>query len=143
MAAADWPALLRAAVDGHGLRAVYQPIVDLARGTVAGYEALIRFDGYPVRGPEPWFTAAMTYGYSAELQAAALRTALADRAGLPPNCFLTVNIGPEVLHTDVVRRVWADTGDLRGLIVELTEHATSTTTPRWNRISTGSARPAR
>src|SRR5690349_6381758 len=93
----DWPTLLRSAVTGHGLRAVYQPIVDLARAVVVGYEALIRFVDYPVANPEHWFAAAREHGLGAELQAAALRAALTNRAALPRNCFLTVNIGPEVL----------------------------------------------
>jgi EAL domain-containing protein (putative c-di-GMP-specific phosphodiesterase class I) len=118
----DWPELLRCAVEGVGLRAVYQPIVDLARGTVVGYEALTRFEGYPVDSPAPWFAAAHEHGCSAELQAAALRAALAERGSLPRNCFLTVNVGPEVLAHPIIRKVWADEGDLRGLVVELTEH---------------------
>ena len=118
----DWPGMLRSAVEDCGLRAVYQPIADLARGVVVGYEALIRFVGYPVRSPDPWFAAAHEHGLSADLQAAALRAAFADRDGLPPSCFLTVNIGPEVLDTEVVRQVWQDQGDLRGVVVELTEH---------------------
>ncbi|MEV4639901.1 EAL domain-containing protein [Actinoplanes sp. NPDC049548] len=118
----DWPGMLRSAIAGHGLHAVYQPIVDVARGVVVGYEALTRFAGHPVRSPEPWFAAAHEHGLSAELQAAALRAGFAQRASLPANCFLTVNIGPEVLDADVVRAVWRDQGDLRGVIVELTEH---------------------
>jgi EAL domain-containing protein (putative c-di-GMP-specific phosphodiesterase class I) len=119
----DWPAMLRTALDGCGMRAVYQPIIDLTRGVAVGYEALIRFVGYPIRNPEPWFAAAREHGLSAPLQAAALRAALADRDTLPADCFLTVNIGPEVLHTREVRSVWQDHPDLRGIIVELTEHA--------------------
>lgn len=114
--------MLRAAAAGHGLHAVYQPIIDVARGVGVGYEALTRFVGYPVRSPEPWFAAAHEHGLSAELQAAALRAAFAHRASLPANCFLTVNIGPEVLDAGVVRAVWREQGDLRGVIVELTEH---------------------
>jgi EAL domain-containing protein (putative c-di-GMP-specific phosphodiesterase class I) len=118
----DWPEMLRAAVNGDGVRSVYQPIVDLARGTVVGYEALVRFDGYPVTNPEAWFTAARVHGYNAELQAVAMRTALIDRPSLPANCFLTVNVGPEVLRHGAIQRILADEGSLGGLIIELTEH---------------------
>jgi EAL domain-containing protein (putative c-di-GMP-specific phosphodiesterase class I) len=118
----DWPDMLESAIRGDGVRAVYQPIVDVARGRVVGYEALTRFEGYRVSNPELWFAAAGRHGRGAELQAAALRTALAERTGLPRNCFLTVNVGPEVLNHPAIRKVWADEGDLRGLVVELTEH---------------------
>lgn len=119
--ATDWPEMLRTAIEGAGLRAVYQPIVDVTRGIVVGYEALTRFVGYPIRNPEPWFAAAHTHGLSAQLQATALRTALAERSGLPAGCFLTVNVSPDVLHERAIKRVWADEGTLDGLIVELTE----------------------
>ncbi|MFI5495136.1 EAL domain-containing protein [Actinoplanes sp. NPDC051859] len=114
--------MLRAILGGHGLHTVYQPIIDVARGVVVGYEALTRFSGFPVSGPELWFAAARKHGCSAELQAAALRSALPRQHILPPNCFLTVNIGPEVLDHEAVRQVWAEHGDLRGVVVELTEH---------------------
>ena len=75
--------MLRTALDGCGMRAVYQPIIDLTRGVTVGYEALIRFVGYPIRNPGPWFAAAREHGLNAPLQAAALRAALADRDTLP------------------------------------------------------------
>lgn len=117
----DWPTMLRTALDGCGMRAVYQPIIDLTRGDTVGYEALIRFVGYPIRNPEPWFAAARQHGLSAPLQAAALRAALTHRDTLPANCFLTVNISPDVLHTPDIQAVWQDEGNLHGIIVELTE----------------------
>jgi sensor c-di-GMP phosphodiesterase-like protein len=40
--------LLDEAIAGRGVRSVYQPIVDLERCTVAGFEALTRFDIGPI-----------------------------------------------------------------------------------------------
>jgi hypothetical protein len=88
------------------LSAAYQPIVDTARGTVVGYEALARFPGFAEKNPETWFAAARRRGKAEELEAAALRTALAARATLPPNCFLTLNVSPELLPTESIRSVW-------------------------------------
>jgi EAL domain-containing protein (putative c-di-GMP-specific phosphodiesterase class I) len=121
-AALDWPHMLQWAIEGCGVRAVYQPIVDLDRRTIAGYEALVRFVGYPVRQPEPWFAIAAEHGCDDELQAAALRESLAARHALPPGCFLTVNIHPGALRTTAVRRLWAGQSDLDGLVIELTAH---------------------
>lgn len=118
----DWEAMLAGAVDAVGVQPVFQPIVDVARGTVAGYEALIRFPGYSVRNPETWFAAAHEAGVGADLQAMALRLGLQSRERLPQNTFLTVNIGPEVLTDPAVRAVFAEAGRLDGLVVELTEH---------------------
>lgn len=103
------------------LRMNFQPIVDTARGTVVGYEALARFSGPPHATPDRWFAVARAAGIGAELEARALRTALEARPLLPPNCFLTVNVGPEALLTATIATVFADAGDLRGVVVEITE----------------------
>lgn len=116
-----WDSLLASACRGEGLAAAYQPIVDTARGAVVGYEALARFPGYAEKNPEAWFAAAREHGKAAELESAALRIALKARAALPANCFLTLNVSPELLTSEDIRRVWRDEGALGGLIVELTE----------------------
>jgi EAL domain-containing protein (putative c-di-GMP-specific phosphodiesterase class I) len=115
------PEDLDAVIGGQGLHAEFQPIIDLARASVVGYEALARFDG-PVRSPLPWFESAAKHDRMAELEAAALRTSLDAHAILPVNTFLTVNIGPGSLDSPAVREVWADHPSLGGVIVELTEH---------------------
>lgn len=120
-AAPGWDALLDAVARGDGLCAAYQPIVDTTRGSVVGFEALARFEGFAEKNPEAWFSAARARGRSAELEAAALRTALRARGSLPANCFLTVNVSPDLLSSADVRRVWREAGDLGGLVVELTE----------------------
>lgn len=117
----DWGELLAAACSGDGLACFYQPIVDTSRGTVVGYEALARFPGFAEKNPEVWFSAARAHGRAAELESAALRTALEARSSLPPNCFLTLNVSPELLITEEIRSVWRDEGNLGGLVVELTE----------------------
>jgi EAL domain-containing protein (putative c-di-GMP-specific phosphodiesterase class I) len=103
------------------LRMDFQPIIDTARGTVVGYEALARFSGPPHATPDRWFAVARAAGVGAELEARALRVALEARSALPPNCFLSINVGPEALLAAPVRTVFADAGDLRGVVVEITE----------------------
>lgn len=105
------------------LRTVYQPIVDLQRATVAGYEALTRFELAPRLGPDRWFALAHEAGLGARLEAAALRSALAGRAALPPNCFLTLNVIPDSLLADEVLDLLSGIADLRGIVIELTEQA--------------------
>ncbi|MHA7240195.1 EAL domain-containing protein [Arthrobacter sp. TMS1-12-1] len=112
---------LAAACRGQGITSAYQPIIDTARGTVVGYEALVRFPDYGEKNPEVWFARARREGCAAELEAAALRSAFTHRRTLPSNCFLTVNVSPALLASPLVRRVWAEQGDLGGLVVELTE----------------------
>jgi EAL domain-containing protein (putative c-di-GMP-specific phosphodiesterase class I) len=110
------------ACSGPGVvRMDFQPIVDTARGTVVGYESLARFAGPPHVPPDHWFARARAAGVGAELEARALRTALEARSALPPNCFLSVNVGPDALLSAPVAAVFEDAGDLRGVVVEITE----------------------
>jgi EAL domain-containing protein (putative c-di-GMP-specific phosphodiesterase class I) len=103
------------------LRMDFQPIVDTARGTVVGYESLARFSGPPYATPDRWFALARAAGVGAELEARALRSALEARSTLPPNCFLSVNVGPEALLSAPVAAVFTAADDLRGVVVEITE----------------------
>lgn len=113
---------MEAAIAGDGVRTVVQPIVDLVRGQVIGYEALTRVDLVPGVGPDRWFDAAADRGLTAELEATTLARALDRRGDLPPNCFLTVNVEPSSLAHPAVATVFDAAGDLRGLVLELTEH---------------------
>jgi len=85
--AADWPArIARVCQDPTSVQVALQPIVDLSRGSVAGYEALARLPGQD--GPEPWFTAAASHGLADLFEAAVLSRTLATRSELPPNAFV-------------------------------------------------------
>src|SRR3954454_18054645 len=106
--------------DPEDLSLVFQPIVDLAAATVAGYEALARFPG--VAGPDAWFAAAAEAGIAAELEALAIHKALAAVPSLPPNTFLTVNVSPHLLGSAPVQHALATRPDLHRVVVELTEH---------------------
>jgi EAL domain-containing protein (putative c-di-GMP-specific phosphodiesterase class I) len=113
--------VVRRAATGEGLRTVFQPVVDLRRLTVTGYEALSRFDVPGAPGPEAALGAAADLGILPELEARCLRSALARRDELPSNCFLAVNVEPQSVGTGPVAEVFEDAGDLRGIVVEVTE----------------------
>jgi EAL domain-containing protein (putative c-di-GMP-specific phosphodiesterase class I) len=99
------------------LTLVFQPIVDLAGATIAGYAALARFPG--TSGPDVWFAAAAECGLAAELQALAIHKALAAVPDLPEHTFLTVTVSPHLLGTTPVQTAFATRSDLRGVVVEL------------------------
>lgn len=104
---------------------VFEPIVDLRLGVIAGYEALSRFPpvfGAPAAGPDRWFAEADRVGLGARLEAHAVRAVLAARAGLPADCFLAVNVSPHLITDPVLAEALLDGGDLTGIVVELTEH---------------------
>ena len=100
----------------------FQPIVDLQRGSAVGFEALARFsvDGSRV-APNLVFDAAGTFGRRLELEEKVLSEAIAAKCLLPPNCFLSVNVGPGYLLTDRFDRLIAEASSLRGVVFEITE----------------------
>src|SRR4051812_19559475 len=101
------------------IRSVFQPIVELATGRAGGYEALARFDEEPRRGPDEWFAQAHRVGLGAELEALALRSALAA-PGRPDGAYLALNVSPRALLSPPVRDALPH--DLSGIVIELTEH---------------------
>src|SRR5436305_8023852 len=106
---------------GADFRLVYQPIVHVDTGTIAGVEALTRFDDG--RSPEFWFTECERLGTAAELDLLIIERALADLPLLPQG-YLAVNLSPSTLRdprlTDLLLgpRVPAER-----IVVEVTEHA--------------------
>jgi diguanylate cyclase (GGDEF)-like protein len=101
------------------IRPVFQPVLELATGRVCGYEALARVDARPERRPDQWFAQAHRCGLGAELEALALRAALAI-ADRPAGTFLALNVSPTGLLAPPVQD--ALPADLSDVVIELTEH---------------------
>ncbi len=98
---------------------VFQPVLELATGRIAGYEALARMPDGPFRPPDQWFNQAHRAGLGPALEAAALRAALCAH-GRPDRTWLALNVSPGALLSPEVRD--ALPADLSGLVIELTEH---------------------
>lgn len=119
----EWAdALLRARRPG-AVRPVFQPIVDLRRGVVCGYEMLARFVGPPEAPPDVWFRRAGEHGMAIELEAKMIKVGLEARESLPDNCFLTINLDPASLPDPQVQAALAHHKRLHGVVIELTEHS--------------------
>ena len=96
----------------------FQPIAELASGTVLGYEALARFPG---GRPDEWFAEAAAVGLGIELELKAVRAALASLDQLPSDAYLSLNASPgTLLDRDFTKALLGV--DSRRLVVELTEH---------------------
>lgn len=115
-------ARVRQATEPGAIASVYQPIVELATGRTVGFEALSRFNLEPRQGPDAWFADAASVGLERELECAALESALAGLRRIPPECFLSLNVGPASVLDDDVTTLLA-THDSARTVVELTEHA--------------------
>jgi diguanylate cyclase (GGDEF)-like protein/PAS domain S-box-containing protein len=102
-----------------GIEPVYQPILDLRTGAVAGYEALARFADPLSRPPNVWFAQAHRHGLGYQLEAKALTAALVGR-DRPPGTQLTLNVSPSALASDEVQAALPERLD--GLVIEITEN---------------------
>lgn len=81
------------------LTAVYQPIFDLATGTVLGWEGLIRpMSPSPFLDPVSLFAAAEAGGQLVALDFACMETIVAGAGRLPEGAFLSVNLSPRTLE---------------------------------------------
>lgn len=98
---------------------VFQPIVDLKRDRIIGYEALTRFeDG---TAPDEQFAAAEAVGLGLALEAATLRAAIAAAARLGPHMLLNLNASPAlVLEGKAIRSLIS--GVRQRVVLEITEH---------------------
>src|SRR5437763_5197069 len=82
---------IEACIEGRAFRLEYQPIVHLDTGTVAGAEALCRFDdGAPT---EQRFQQCERAGLAASLDLAIVEAALADLPQVPGR-FVSINLSP-------------------------------------------------
>lgn len=104
-------------------RLVFQPIVDLHRGVVAGYECLSRFVGPFAGPPDVWFDRAAQSGVTVELEQRVLCRALESWRTLPDDTFLSLNISPEALASKTLQTRLRDAGSLHRLVFEITEHS--------------------
>lgn len=104
------------------LLTAFQPICELATGEIIGVEALTRFvddDG----GPEHWFSEAAAVGLTAELEFAAIQSALVAAAGLPSHLYVALNISPETcLDPRLPEFLAASPIAPERLVLELTEN---------------------
>jgi len=78
---------------------VFQPMVDLRRGTTAALEAFSRFPAEPVRGPHAWFAEAADIGLGVALEIAAVRHALQYIDDVPRDARLAVNVSASTAHS--------------------------------------------
>jgi EAL domain-containing protein (putative c-di-GMP-specific phosphodiesterase class I) len=117
---ADWSTVLRDVLASGGPQLVFQPIMDLQRATVAGYECLSRFPG--PTPPEVWFAQADRAGLRAALEANVLARVLGRRPALPEGAFLAVNVSPGCLASPEIDEVLQAARPLTRVVVELTEH---------------------
>ena len=102
---------LRAALEGEQFLLHYQPVVDIDRGMVTSFEALLRWRS-PTRGnvsPIDFIPFAETVGLMTGIGEWVLRTACREAATWPEEIKVAVNLSPSQFHSadllDTIRSV--------------------------------------
>jgi EAL domain-containing protein (putative c-di-GMP-specific phosphodiesterase class I) len=104
------------------IRPVFQPIVDLRRSAVKGYEMLARLANDPAGSPPQWLAAAERHGLGNALEATLVAAGLDAREHLPRGTYLSINVSPGALLSPEVRAALdAAPGGLDQIVVEITE----------------------
>jgi EAL domain-containing protein (putative c-di-GMP-specific phosphodiesterase class I) len=112
---------IRSILDRDQVDVEFQPVFDLLDCTIVSLEALARFWTEPMRSPSVWFAEANEVGLGAELELAAIRSALHRIDEFPAGVALALNVSPSTaldprfcdLLLDVAERI----------VIEITEHA--------------------
>jgi EAL domain-containing protein (putative c-di-GMP-specific phosphodiesterase class I)/CheY-like chemotaxis protein len=113
---------VRGLLHGDAIQIVYQPIFDLLDGSVAGMEALARFDVEPSLPPDTWFAEAEAVGLARDLEVAALHASLRAFAQIPPGAFLALNASPTFAVAPELRDAILGVPGER-IVLEVTEHS--------------------
>jgi diguanylate cyclase (GGDEF)-like protein len=124
----DVTAAIGMVLAGRLLRPVYQPIFSVMTGEPVGYESLIRLSaGSPFPDASSLFAAAERADRTVELDMACLRVVAEGAGELGPNTYLSVNLSPRTLESELFHpSELTSVFERRGigpsqLVVELTE----------------------
>jgi EAL domain-containing protein (putative c-di-GMP-specific phosphodiesterase class I)/DNA-binding NarL/FixJ family response regulator len=112
-------ARIRRTIDAAAFHPVFQPVVDLDRRTVLGYEALTRFDDGT--RPDLRFAEAESVGLGTDLELACAAAALEAAPDLPPDCWVSINVSADLLIRPADLAVLIGRSP-RPVVLELTEH---------------------
>ncbi len=108
------------------IRTLFQPIVSLSDGSVLGYEALSRGPiGTRLESADALFSTAAERGVAAQLERLCRFRAIANASGIPPGCYLFLNISPRVFEerNEALSRDVVDQNRLaqERIVLEITE----------------------
>ena len=123
-------ARIRRVMERGELDIVFQPIVELDRREVVGYEALSRFSAEPRRGPDVWFAEAHEVGLGCELELMAVRIACERSEALPEGMFMAVNVSPVTAELPELLEL-LECCQVDHIVLEVTEHARVEDYPRF------------
>lgn len=116
----DLRAQLSTVIARRAFHPVFQPIVDIVRTRVVGYEALTRFDDEAA--PDARFAAAARVGLGLDLEIVTLESALTAARALPRHQWLAINASPSLVLAGEPLCTLLRGADRR-IVLEITEHS--------------------
>jgi EAL domain-containing protein (putative c-di-GMP-specific phosphodiesterase class I) len=119
---AGWPvALQQVFEEPWRLRPAFQPILDLERGTVWGFQALARFISPQRASPPEWLEAAAALGLRTQLEERLLVAALDTLDELPDRCRVLLPLGADTVAAPAIqRRLSRAAGLARRILLDIT-----------------------
>ena len=114
-------ARIRSILDGNGHTVVWQPIISISSGKVAGVETLSRFSSEIHPGPAEWFAEAVSVGLADELEMRAISKGLSILRTLRGEEYVGCNASVEA----ILNHQFSDTlrnQPLERIVLEITEH---------------------
>lgn len=114
---------INAVLSDRAINMVYQPIFDLSKGQVAGFESLARFPSTPTRTPDRWFNDAHLVGRGVELELLAIEQALQIFPLLNDGLDIGINASPETVLDPRLEQLLDKYGKADHIVLEITEHA--------------------
>ena len=112
---------IRAILDRDDVYVEFQPVFDLLDCSIVSLEALARFWTEPMRPPSVWFAEANEVGLGAELELAAIRSALQRIDEFPAGVGLALNVSPATALDPRFCELLLDVAER--IVIEITEHA--------------------
>jgi EAL domain-containing protein (putative c-di-GMP-specific phosphodiesterase class I) len=108
-------------IDGDLLSFLYQPVYDINRANVVGFEALARFNGTPPRGPDVWFAEAARVGLDVALETKLIAKAMQGFERLPSSVYIGFNVSPAIIVSGQLEKAFAGV-PLERIVLEINEH---------------------
>lgn len=104
------------------LKVKYQPIYDLRKQKVMGYESLARFDTEPYQTPDAWFKEAKSVGLDQELELLAIQRGIEGMRHIDESAYISLNVSPEIIMSGLLNDIFSDEIAHR-IVLEVTEHS--------------------
>lgn len=121
----DAHARILSILDAEKLFVVYQPICDLRRQCIAGFEALARFTDELAKTPDIIFNQAHKVGLGPKLESKAIRLGLSALSDFDDDIYVAVNASPDTVLSPNFHTLF-DGLPLDRITLEITEHAAVT-----------------